>query len=193
MLLVLTMLIISWFAYEMWRAAERRGAIVEIERLGGECSYWNDLAPQSPRWFSLLRNLYGDKHLGYTCGIYFPDVNVQDPEAALVHMRNLTMLIELDLSFTPITDAGLVHVSDLTQLKYLYLRDTHITDAGLVHLKGLTGLESLRLGHTKVTDAGLVHLKNLTKLGYLELFNTRVTEEGVKKLKQALPNCNIRD
>ena len=58
-----------------------------------------------------------------------------------------------------ITDGDLVHLKGLTKLKTLHLSYTQITDAGLVHLKGLTNLASLYLGHTKVTDVGVAELQ----------------------------------
>ena len=36
------------------------------------------------------------------------------------------------------------------------------------------------------------HLNRLTQLRVLSLRDTKVTDAGVEKLKQALPNCNIR-
>ena len=45
------------------------------------------------------------------------------------------------------TDAGLEHLKGLTNLQSLDLTFTKVTDAGLEHLKGLTKLQSLDLGH----------------------------------------------
>ena len=47
---------------------------------------------------------------------------------------------------------------------------------------------------TPITDAGLVHLKGLTNLETLNLvFCGQVTRAGIGELKQALPNCKIRN
>ena len=107
-------------------------------------------------------------------------------------LKGLPNLEELDLvGCYKITDAGLVHLKGLTKLEYLNLSYTNITDAGLAHLKGLTKLETLSLSRTKITDAGLVHLKGLTKLEGLYLGQTKITPAGIKSLQEALPDCRI--
>ena len=171
-LFVLTALVAiacSWYATVMHNAAKRRKAIAEIEKLDGGVRYYNASSPNSlgepPRWYSWLRKLHGDEHLGNAVFI------------ALVGPQ--------------ITDAGLEHLKGLTNLESLILEDTQITGVGLVHLKGLTNLEALWLRGTQITDAGLVHLKGLPKLESLILEGTQVTEEGVMKLEEALPNCKI--
>jgi internalin A len=40
-------------------------------------------------------------------------------------------VIEVDLAFTPATDANMKELKDLKQLKTLYLSDTQVTDLGL--------------------------------------------------------------
>ena len=47
-------------------------------------------------------------------------------------------VIVADLHGTRITDAGLEHLRGLTKLQRLNLSFTEVTDAGLDHLKGLT-------------------------------------------------------
>ena len=73
------------------------------------------------------------------------------------------------------------------------LTGNQITDEGLVHLKGLTNLAELGLNETQVTDAGLRQLKGLTKLEILEVDGTQITDAGIAELRQALPNCKIRN
>ena len=169
-LMTLVALASGWYFPKMQEAAKRRKAIAEIEELGGVVTYYNATDPSTwrdpPRWYSWLRKLHGDEHLGNATDVF--------------------------LQFSEITDAGLVHLKGLTKLEELWLTDTQITDAGLVHLKGLTKLEWLLLSNTQITDAGLVHLKGLTKLKELLLTDTQVSDEGVKGLQQALPGCNIR-
>jgi len=110
----------------------------------------------------------------------------------LVHLKELTDLVEVYFLGTKVTDAGLVHLQGLTNLRGVTFGHAKITNMGLVHLKGLTKLERLTLGSTEVTDAGLVHLQGLTKLNTLSLFYCKVTDAGVKALQAELPNCKIR-
>jgi len=100
-------------------------------------------------------------------------------------------IAEVRIPQGPFGEAELEHLKGLTKIEYLSLSYTQVTDAGLVHLGGLTNLKWLNLSHTQVTDAGLVHLKGLTNLEFLHLSYTQVTDEGVKKLQEALPNCYI--
>ena len=139
-LFVLTILVAlpcSWYATVMHNAAKRRKAIAEIIKLGGEVAYYDASKPNSfgepPRWYSWLRKLHGDEHLGNAVGVDFSEVSD--------------------------TDAELVHLKGLTKLEVLWLNNTHITDAGLVHLKGLTKLEGLGLDHTQVTDEAMENLQ----------------------------------
>jgi hypothetical protein len=169
MLTILVCLASSWYATVMHNAAKRRKAIEEIVKLGGLVEYYDASNPKTlgepPRWYSWMRKLHGDEHLGNAvCA------NLMGPH---------------------FTDAGLIHLDGLTKLEYLALDGTQFTDAGLVHLKALTKLKGLILYDTHVTDAGLVHLKGLTNLRELHLDGTQVTDEGFKKLKEALPNCEI--
>ena len=111
-------------------------------------------------------------------------------DAELEHLKGLTALRQLYLSYTQVTDAGLEHLKGLTQLQYLDV-PSNVTDAGLEHLKGLTALQYLNLAATRVTDAGLEHLKGLRALRVLDLRETKVTEAGVEQLKKSLPNVLV--
>ena len=48
------------------------------------------------------------------------------------------------------------------------------------------------LADTRITDAGMVHLAGLNNLVELNFRYTQITENGVSKLREALPNCEIR-
>ncbi len=160
----------SWYAYEMQKAAKRRAAIAEIEKLGGWVRYYDanrsKKLGEPPAWYSWLRKLHGDEYLGNVVVVSFVVAN-ELTDDGLVHLKELTSVESVQLGFTPITDDGLVHLKGLVYLKELTLIDPTITDDGLVHLKGLKNLESL------------------------DLVCMQVTEEGVKKLQEALPNCEI--
>ena len=179
----------SWYAYEMNEAAKRRAAIAEIEKLGGGVYYYDGPHGEPPKWYSWMRKLHGDQHLGNAVYVGLNNPGITD--ADLVHLRGLTKIEMLYLTQSQITETGLVHLGDLANLRMLDLVWTQTTDAGLVHLKSLANLEQLFLRGTLTTDAGLVHLEGLTRLRFLDLQVTHVTDEGVKKLQKALPNCTI--
>ncbi len=136
-LTILVALACSWYTNEMFKATERRKAIAEIVKLGGEVRYYDASNPNAwgepPRWYSWLRQLHGDEHLG---------------NAIVARLEN-----------TQITDAGLEHLEGLTKLEGLWLNGTQVTDAGLVHLEGLTKLEYLYLWNTQITDEGVKKLQ----------------------------------
>ena len=112
-------------------------------------------------------------------------------DTAIVPLKDILGLVDLNLANTRITDAGLVNLRGLTNLQRLHLELTSVSDAGLANLKGLPNLTYLNLYATKVTDAGLEHLKELKHLRNLYVWQTKVTDAGVKKLKAALPNLDI--
>ena len=78
----------SWYAYEMNEAAKRRAAIEEI---GGLVDYYDAEYPDSggkpPRWYSWLRKLHGDEHLGIAVAAYMTERQIS--EAGLVHLEGL--------------------------------------------------------------------------------------------------------
>ena len=112
-------------------------------------------------------------------------------DKALVPLKDVLGLVELNLGSTRIKDADLANIKGLTNLNRLHLENTPITDAGLAHLKGLVNLTYLNLYGTTVTDAGLEQLKGLTHLKNLYLWQTKTTAAGVANLKKALPNVDV--
>ena len=67
-----------------------------------------------------------------------------------------------------------------------------IDETDLMHLGRIESLQTLSFHHNEMTDRGIEHLANLRRLEKLEFIQTRVTEEAVDKLRQELPNCEIR-
>ena len=183
-----------WLAMKMRQAERQRTAVEAIREAGGTVFYHYqhtetlgrvpNAEPPAPAW---LRKLVGDD--------FFSNVSIVTLDGAndetLVHLRELTKLVWLDVADTQVTDEGLEHLRELTELEVLGLSDTQVTDLGLEHLTGLTRLTELGLADTQVTDAGLEHLRELTKLEYLGLSSTQVTSQGVEELRKALPNCQI--
>ncbi len=112
-------------------------------------------------------------------------------DKALVAVKDVLGLVELNLGGTKIKDADLANIKGLINLNRLHLENTPITDAGLVHLKGLVKLNYLNLYGAAVTDGGLKQLEGMTNLKNLYLWQTKTTEAGVANLKKALPQVDI--
>ncbi|NQU24115.1 MAG: hypothetical protein HQ567_22765 [Candidatus Nealsonbacteria bacterium] len=184
-LMTLVAIACSWYTVEMQKAMKRRATIAEIYELGGCVWYYDARYPDTfepPRWYSWLRKLHGEEHLGNARSVNFVGPKITD--AGLVQLENLTDLEALNLWSTQITDAGLVHLKGMAKLERLILgQGTQITDVGLEYLKGLTNLKVLWVCDADITDAGLVHLKGLTNLESLVLTNTQITEVGLEHLK----------
>jgi hypothetical protein len=112
-------------------------------------------------------------------------------DADLKDLKEFKQLHRLLLDRTKVTDAGLKEIKELKQLQWLVLSRTAVTDAGLRDIKEFKQLQDLFLEDTKITDAGLKEIKELKQLGRLELRRTQVTDAGVKELREALPRCAI--
>ncbi|HUG66711.1 MAG TPA: DUF1570 domain-containing protein [Pirellulaceae bacterium] len=108
-------------------------------------------------------------------------------DAGLERLAKYTALEWLDLSFTKTTDAGLAHVPGAVNLRRLNLEGTAITDTSLEVISRFSRLEELDLSGTKVTDAGIAQLSNLRHLKLLWLTKTHVSDaclDGLQELKQ---------
>lgn len=112
-------------------------------------------------------------------------------DAALVQVKDVLSLLDLNLGGTKFSEASLSNLKGLTNLTHLHLEHTPVKDAALANLKALANLNYLNLYDTPITDAGLEHLKGLSNLKNLHLWQTKVTDAGVVGLQKALPNCNI--
>lgn len=114
------------------------------------------------------------------------------------HLRNvpeqspdLSVVQELYLGKTQVTDAGLGELRKFPNLKVLYLHNTRVSDKGLEILQRLSKLERLNLrGCVRVTNSGLVHLKELP-LTWLDIQATKVTNEGLVHLSPNLTSLTI--
>ena len=122
-------------------------------------------------------------------------INLGSAQISDTGLSNLAALTDLeDISLygcNHVTDRGLEHLKGLTKLDHLDVSYTQVTDVGLEQLTGLKKLQHLDLVGTQVTDAGLMHLNGLTSLEWLDLDSTRTTADGRAMLQKALPNCTI--
>ena len=91
------------------------------------------------------------------------------------------------------TDLGLDHLTKNNPSLYgIALRGTQVTSAGLERLSALPRLMWLDLCDTQVTDAAIDSLANCRSLLTVLLDGTEVTDEGVARLREALPDCEVR-
>lgn len=152
----------------------------------------------------------------------FAVTEVSLPESWSIGDKDLSFLVQaptlqkLDLSQTKITDAGLQEIARASSLRVLKISDTAITNDGLAALKSLENLEALEIHRTQVDARGLQHvialprlrrlmisgpdfdddsiqaLASMERLSQLRLIDTHVTEAGIARLKQRLPDCDVR-
>jgi tetratricopeptide (TPR) repeat protein len=90
---------------------------------------------------------------------------------------------ELDLTGTEIHDASMAGLLSLPKLRALKLKGTKITDEGLRSLAGASELILLDASNTDVTDDGLAGADRWEKLRYLSLNNTQITDAGLVHLQ----------
>jgi hypothetical protein len=113
-------------------------------------------------------------------------------DAALEHLRDLSLLQKLQLDGTLITDAGLIDLQGLKSLRHLSVAHTKVTERGLDQLTALPHLESLNLSGTSVTAAGLKDLALMTQLRRVFLYESKITADEVKELQRRFPNLVIK-
>lgn len=240
---VLLSLLCAFLAWRSTLGHEQRDAVVAIRRSGGNVAYrgevWYDFRRGGwmPIW---LKNLLGRDHFDAVTIVWLfgdkfrdsdlacledlPDVEeiwIKAPtgDAALVHLRGMTKLEEVNLFDPGFTDGALDHLSRVTKLKEVDLNGPGFTDAGLRKLRGLSELRSFTsrdarftddglrelARHPKlatlhlcsddyqlpITDAGIQHLHKLKKLTDLILETSNLSDEAVEELQRALPQCDV--
>lgn len=113
-------------------------------------------------------------------------------DRVLAQLCKLPHLYDLSLNSASITDDALRYVSHFNDLEWLDLTATQINGSGFKHLNELPRLSALSLYATAVDDQHLDELAELRTLEVLYLGKTHVTTAGVTRLREALPNCEIR-
>jgi WD40 repeat protein len=123
--------------------------------------------------------------------------NTKITGAGLAHLKGLTALEEIDLSWPlpgyaeavcdsfrprPLDEGALEHLKALPALRAVNLEYTALGEVGCGHLGGLTNLRDLDLRCARVTDGMLRRLAGLTRLQRLELTRTAVTDRGMAAL-----------
>jgi uncharacterized membrane protein/mono/diheme cytochrome c family protein len=100
-------------------------------------------------------------------------------------------LLQLNASFTAITNEHLSLLSNCKQLKQLFLNSTAITDKGLNALVAFENLETLSIAQTKTTEAGINGLSALKKLKKVYLYGTGYTKGSLTQLQQKIQGLKI--
>lgn len=197
---------VYWNYASGWKAEQQ--AIASIHKAGGQVN----ALPVGPLWLLLFPSSY------FMDRVYSVDLNKRSiHKESLAHLKDLSELTWLDLSFTEtddaaleclvglsklqslclhhtkVTDEGLVHVARLRSLRELDLHNTQITDTGVRHLTGLPFLQRLNLDNTQVSDAGLVTVAKMKKLGILSLNGTRVTDVGLGHMQKSVSGVTLFD
>lgn len=102
----------------------------------------------------------------------------------LRHLHRFVNLVELDLSFCPITDKGIAHVKSLKRLRHLELQGTKVEGIGLLGLQS-QNLCYLSAKKTSLTNEGARSLTCFSKLEYLDLSQTYITDEATHFFQKA--------
>ena len=137
----------------MNEAAKRRAAIVEIEKRGGLVLYYDESDSftwgERPKWYSLLRRLHGDEHLGNPTQVNFLLVDsIADDD--LAYLEDLTTLELIGFLDSPISDTGLEHLEDLLRLAVVRLENTKVTEEGVKKLQ--EALPNCEIVHNATTE-----------------------------------------
>jgi Leucine-rich repeat (LRR) protein len=93
----------------------------------------------------------------------------------------------------PFTDVGLREIRALKKLRTLYITSEQATDEGLSVIAELPELARLGLESKLLTDKSAAIIAQCQSLQYLGLFKTSLTDAGREMLRNALPDCEIRD
>jgi hypothetical protein len=162
---------LGWFGAKMRQARRQAAAVEAITRTDGLAYYDFNAEPHGIWWFR-MHAVLGDDFFNSVVQAY---LSHETTDADLENLEDLPALRDLDCRGTKITGAGLRHLRGLSKLETLDLSFSELTDAGLENLRDLPRLRKLGLNRTKITDTGSRHLKHLAELKELDLSETRIT------------------
>ena len=160
----------------------RQAATKRVEKLGGNVRRYDKTGVA----VDLFGTKAGDKDVeALKCfdliGLTLTKTLVTDD--ALIHLRDMSRLGDLQLTRTKISDKGLAALKDLRKLEYLSLCETAVSDSGVKNMSGLKSLVMLNLEKTNITNASMQTVGNLKTLHTLVLSRTKIDDQGVSKLK----------
>lgn len=122
--------------------------------------------------------------------LYLGDTKITDD--GLSQLKACQALRILSLDDCAITGQGLANLAGHRRLERLSLTGCPIQDDDLTVLGGLPNLMYLTLDNTDVTDRGLLNLTKLNRLRHVQVKGTQVTAAGVERFKEVMPGCAIR-
>lgn len=96
------------------------------------------------------------------------------------------LIVDAELSRTPVTDKGLAAIAKLTNLRQLDLAGTTVTSAGLTALTPLTKLRRINLVGTAVDDTAVATLRRFPALKEVHAFGSKISESALTSLNAAL-------
>lgn len=95
-------------------------------------------------------------------------------------------LVVLQMANPNVTDDALLYLRGMDRLRELDLNDSHVTDEGLSVVAGLPRLEELRLARTPISDEGFrKYLSAKESLLKLDLTGTKVKNKSKREWKKA--------
>jgi hypothetical protein len=125
-------------------------------------------------------------------GASFSGSNLNDEGMAV--LCELSVLENLNLQGTEITNDGLCGLKKLTQLKYLRLKENwQLTNSCILHLKQIRSLCDLQIQETGINQDGLDRLSGMTSLRniVLSVYDRNFTYDRLLELSKKLPACTI--
>ena len=161
---------------------------LEVYENSSDISFLSELGPNDLQAISLKRTNFLDEdlvHLKNLTGLIALDISstMQIHGSGFEHLTNFKNLKQLDCFNSNISDIALKYISKMSSLERISFYWTQIKGPGLVHLKNLNSLKELSLSKTLITDDSFVPLKDITWLTKLELYDTRIGDNGLAVLE----------
>jgi len=107
---------------------------------------------------------------------------IENADAALDHLKELTQLRSLSLGKIDLTDAGLAVLAEFSHLRFLKIEECSSSGSGLIHLAHPEIIWELSYTGETVTDDIVEPLRKCHEIVLLDLSNTSVTSrigEGI--------------
>lgn len=113
-------------------------------------------------------------------------------DADIVEIAKLSNLRWLLLDANPVTDKGVESLAALQKLEHLGLEHTMVTDEGVRSIATLPRLQTLNLSRTDITKECVEILGQCKQLKELDVSQTHLEDEDVARLRELLPNCEVK-